>query len=207
MTVAARKRPTRAQKREQNRDRLLEAAMRVFADAGYHGATIERITEESGLSNGALYYNFANKEELFFALLDHRMEARMREAVRVFGGGRGEVTESEVARAAGRGPYGPAQRREWALFFEFVAHSGRDARFRSQFRRRLRRMRATISGLVSGAPAEGPPLALPPDQVAIAFQALGWGLWAQRLVDPTAIPDDLLPRLIVALLRGLAEPG
>src|SRR5205807_7482848 len=71
------RRQTRADKRAANRARLLDAARDVFAGHGYHGATVEQIAEESGLSNGALYYNFGSKEELFLALLDDRMEARL----------------------------------------------------------------------------------------------------------------------------------
>src|SRR5258708_19075831 len=65
-----RRRLTREDKRRANQGRILQAARKVFAQHGYHGATIEEIAEEAGLSNGAVYYNFANKEDLFLALLD-----------------------------------------------------------------------------------------------------------------------------------------
>src|SRR5437667_7411753 len=64
------RRLTRQDKRQANRARILQAARTVFAQRGYHGATIEEIAGEAGLSNGAVYYNFASKEDLFFALLD-----------------------------------------------------------------------------------------------------------------------------------------
>src|SRR6266704_4728198 len=65
-----RRRLTREDKRQANRARILQAARNVFARHGYHGATIGEIADEAGLSNGAVYYNFANKEDLFLALLD-----------------------------------------------------------------------------------------------------------------------------------------
>src|SRR6266516_3949884 len=64
------RRLTRQDKRQANRARILQAARKVFGQLGYHGATIEAIADEAGLSNGAVYYNFANKEDLFLALLD-----------------------------------------------------------------------------------------------------------------------------------------
>ena len=72
-----RTRPTRLQKREANRQRILTAARAVFGARGYHAATIEDIADEAGLSNGAIYYNFGSKEDLFLALLDDRLEERL----------------------------------------------------------------------------------------------------------------------------------
>src|SRR5258708_22666445 len=65
-----RRRLTREDKRGANQGRILQAARKVFAQHGYHGATIGEIADEAGLSNGAVYYNFTNKEDLFLALLD-----------------------------------------------------------------------------------------------------------------------------------------
>ena len=54
--------------REQEvRARILSAALRVFADKGYHGATIQDVVRESGLSVGAIYTWYSGKDELFLA--------------------------------------------------------------------------------------------------------------------------------------------
>ena len=52
----------------------MQAARRVFGARGFHAATIEEIAAEAGLSNGAIYYNFESKGDLFFALLEERTE-------------------------------------------------------------------------------------------------------------------------------------
>ncbi len=49
--------------------KIVDAARLVFGRRGYGEATIEDIAEEAGVSNGALYHHFANKEELFRAIL------------------------------------------------------------------------------------------------------------------------------------------
>ena len=72
------RRLNRAEKREANRERILRAARTVFGKRGFHAATIEEIADEAGLSNGAIYYNFANKGDLFFELLDERQNERIR---------------------------------------------------------------------------------------------------------------------------------
>jgi AcrR family transcriptional regulator len=46
------------------RDRILDAAMRVFSEKGYHASTIADVVRESGLSVGAIYTHFSGKDEL-----------------------------------------------------------------------------------------------------------------------------------------------
>lgn len=47
-----------------SRDRLLEVAARVYAEAGYHGTTTRRIAEEAGLNEVTLFRQFGNKDAL-----------------------------------------------------------------------------------------------------------------------------------------------
>ncbi len=49
------------------RTRIVESALRVFAEKGYHGATIGDVVRDSGLSVGAIYTYFHGKDELFLA--------------------------------------------------------------------------------------------------------------------------------------------
>src|SRR6266508_6818251 len=86
MSQEPRRRPNRAEKREANRARILRAARTVFGARGFHAATIEEIAEEAGLSNGAIYYNFDSKGDLFLELLDERMEERVRHMRRTLTG-------------------------------------------------------------------------------------------------------------------------
>jgi AcrR family transcriptional regulator len=52
------------------RERIVSAALRVFGDRGYHGATIADVVRESGLSVGAIYTYFKGKDDLFLATCD-----------------------------------------------------------------------------------------------------------------------------------------
>src|SRR3989304_8017042 len=52
------------------RDRLIQAAMDVFADRGYHGATVDDIVAASETSKGAFYHYFPSKQGVFLRLLD-----------------------------------------------------------------------------------------------------------------------------------------
>ena len=62
---------TREQSRAQTRERLLASAAVVFTREGYGGASVDRIAEEAGYSKGALYSNFASKDDLFLELMDY----------------------------------------------------------------------------------------------------------------------------------------
>lgn len=63
-------------RRAQTRERLLAAAVAVFADRGINGASVEEICEAAGFTRGAFYSNFADKSELVLALLERNMTAQ-----------------------------------------------------------------------------------------------------------------------------------
>jgi AcrR family transcriptional regulator len=54
--------------------RITRAALQVFAEFGYHGATMEHIMRVSGLSKGLIYHYFPSKEKIFFHLVDTALE-------------------------------------------------------------------------------------------------------------------------------------
>ena len=53
------------ERRRERRTDILEAARRCFARYGYEGATVSRLEEATGVSRGAIFNYFANKEALF----------------------------------------------------------------------------------------------------------------------------------------------
>lgn len=72
--------PSRIQLR--NRKRILDAALDVFSQYGYRGATLDQIAETAGLSKPNILYYFAGKEEIHVTLLNGLMDtwlAPMRE--------------------------------------------------------------------------------------------------------------------------------
>jgi len=62
---------------EQTRDELIHAAAKVFARAGYEGATISEIASEAGLSSGAIYAHYDGKAALFSAVLAAHVQRRL----------------------------------------------------------------------------------------------------------------------------------
>src|SRR3954470_23327241 len=64
--------PKRAltERRAPTHGRLVAAATKVVARRGFHAATVDEIAKEAGFSVGALYSNFAGKDDLFLAVYD-----------------------------------------------------------------------------------------------------------------------------------------
>jgi AcrR family transcriptional regulator len=205
-----RKRKTQAERREETRELVLAAAARVFAQRGFHATSLDAIAEEAGFSRGAVYYNFADKEELFLELLDRRCAERAQDLRAVFA----DTPEDDVA-ATSRQAQLAAQHAldamtgdpEWrALYLEFLAQAARDPAFRRRFAKRSQEMRGALEDvvvgrtqLVSGA------LGMEPEQLAVVIDALGTGLWAHHMLHgPRAVPPDLFSQALALIVDGIA---
>lgn len=81
------------------RSRIVEAAARVFAVRGYHGATMQEVARESGLSIGAIYTWFRSKDELFLAGCDATNGVAMAELAKRVVRGRNVVEKLAIAIA------------------------------------------------------------------------------------------------------------
>ncbi len=68
--MAASSRMTRG---EQSRREIISAAIDCFSRYGYQGTSIDRIARAAGVTKGALYYHFKDKEALLFGALDDRI--------------------------------------------------------------------------------------------------------------------------------------
>lgn len=178
------------------RRRLLEAAERVFAELGYHDASIVKITEAAGVGQGTFYLYFASKKEVFDELvldLNHRVRLAMREA-----------SETGATRAE-------SELLGFRAFFRFTAEHPalyriiRQAEFVSPETLQLHYERLTegyVSGLQEamrrGEVAEGDP-----ELLAWALMGIGelvgmrWILWAAR--------DELAPEVLDELGRIIAR--
>lgn len=69
--------------RLERRRQILDAAKQVFADAGYHGASIHAIIERAEIARGTFYLYFESKEAVFGALLDEAMAELRARIVRI----------------------------------------------------------------------------------------------------------------------------
>lgn len=177
--------------REATRARLLDAAAKVFSERGYQAATMDGIGSEAGLSKGGLYWIFASKEELFFALIEERVDRPLQE---LFERIKGASTEADTApwtsEALAAMFYG--QRELVLLFHEYWALAVRDARLRKRYVERQRRLRKAMGeAFETRYERTGVPLSMPGERLAAAVMALAEGMSIEHLADPEATPEEL----------------
>lgn len=60
------------------RDRILDAAVRVFAKDGFHATKVSDIARAAGVADGTIYLYFKSKEELLVSLFEDRVERLLR---------------------------------------------------------------------------------------------------------------------------------
>ena len=197
---------TRPEKQARTRARLIDAALRVFGRRGYRQATVEEIATEAGHTTGAVYSNFANKEELFLALADREVAERLAEVRAVMeAAGRLEEVGPEVAEQfrafIARDPQWPL------LFYEFWSSGIRDPRLREEFDRRRQQVRdALAEALETFARQQGMRLRFPAKQLAGAISAVINGLAFERVADPESMPSELVALSVWGVLENAFVP-
>jgi AcrR family transcriptional regulator len=132
------------------RQRVLDAAADEFVERGYPGASLQAIAKRAGLTRGAVYWNFENKQELFLTLLDKRIDEPGRELMQL-----AETASADEATAAlsdGLGRLISHQTALIMLLFEYWAAAARDPKLRRAFNARQRNLRDSLyDGLVHRA--------------------------------------------------------
>ena len=207
----ARRRLSRKERQQQTRERLLEAAERVFLRRGLQGSSVEEIAAEAGYTRGAFYSNFDSKDRLFVELLQDRVYRRYREML--------DELPDEADTPRGRLRRGAERVRDvqdgddgkwlFRLWLECLTQAARDEEFRklaAGFWSANREAMAARGKAEYRELGRKPPL--PTDQIATAMIALDIGLAVQHLVDPDAVPLDLYVPLYDLLFgRLLDEEG
>jgi AcrR family transcriptional regulator len=206
-TGTAGTRLTREQSKAHTRQRLLAAARRVFARSGFHGASVEEIASMAGFSTGALYSNFDGKEDLFLVLMEREIDEHAREISEAV---RERASVSERATGGARRWMTMIEREPdlLLLFMEFWAYGVRDAEIRPKVAEQFAHMREVLTKLIAESVREFDlELDIPPEQLAVAIDALADGIARQKLADPDAVPDDLMGRVLALLFAGATRPA
>jgi AcrR family transcriptional regulator len=186
------------------RRRLLEAAEHVFADLGYHDASIVKITEAAGVAQGTFYLYFSGKQAIFDVLVED-LNRRLRHAMAVASAGGSTRLEAE--------------RLGFEAFFRFTAEHPalyrviRQAEFVSPKMLRLHYERLA-EGYVEGlkdASERGEIAIGDPEVTAWALMAVGemvgmrWILWGDtREVPPEVFAETMA---VVASVLGRRPPA
>ncbi|MEU4227779.1 TetR family transcriptional regulator [Nonomuraea sp. NPDC026600] len=190
----------RRRPRAETRALVLEAAMRAFGETGYAQTSLEQVAAMAGLSRGAVYSNFAGKDELFLELLRETIAQRIRQIARAMAPA---PTRAAQTRQAGEVMVGELREHpeRHLLFIEFWMRAVRDPDIRQQFRLHRQETRDVLAAaLREQATRWGVALPMPAPELAIGLMSLFNGFGLEHLVDPDAATPELFDKLLSALL-------
>jgi AcrR family transcriptional regulator len=193
------RRLSRKESQEQTRTRLLEAAETVFSRRGFHGASIDEVAAEAGYSKGAVYSNFASKEDLLLELIDRRFEQDARD----FSGIQGMIGPKPQHGETSGFTTAMMEDRDWVmLVLEFFLYAMRDESVREKVAGRMKILRSQMREQLERMYAEhGHQPALPVEIIPWAIIALGPGMGIQFFLEPEAFPENLYERVLEQILK------
>ena len=189
---------SRAERREQTREGLIEAADQLFASGGFHATTLDQIAAAAGYTKGAVYSNFASKEDLFFGVYERRSQRTVAHVERVLAE---HGPAAGLERLAGDTSARRGRDDRWlAVFFEFWAHAIRNPEYRARFAEiHARLQRPVAAALERFADEQGVQLPVGALPLAVATNAMQVGLALERLTQPEVV-DDALGGLMARLV-------
>jgi AcrR family transcriptional regulator len=194
------------------RRRVLEAAAEVFGEKGFRAASLTDVADRAGHTIGAVYSNFASKDELFRAMMGERIHffeeglaAALKDDTAEFASSNASVEdriERELDRiAAGEDAVPP---RWWRLLYEYRAYAQSDPAAAAELSTMDRRCREIMADYIERfAAAVGLVLPIPAIEAAELNMALTDGLRAAHAEGRSRMTAGEGLRLVVgALLAG-----
>jgi AcrR family transcriptional regulator len=173
-------------KRARTRAKLLEAARELIREKGYEHTTLREVAQRAGMTSGAIYSNFRDREDLFIALADaywpplapkFAANATFKDIMRALAGALIAALPERGLAAAGR-----LTGMAYALKHEAT-------------RRRVREITAQtydVSAAWLRTVTDERQLMMPADTLVRVLHALIEGLTFQRLLTPELVPDDVI---------------
>lgn len=183
-------------KRKKTKAKLIEAARDVIRKKGFHAVSLQEVADRVGMSRGAIYGNFRNREALIFAVVESlwqpvapvlRPGAPFREQMRIVGQAVADAARARASMAIG------------AASFQLYALSN------PRMRRRIAAENAKVYAHVAKSILEFIPeseLPMPVDKFVRVTHALSDGLMFGHFMAPDEITEDV----IVSAFEAMASP-
>jgi AcrR family transcriptional regulator len=193
-----RTRPTR----DDTRDKLFEAAARVFEEQGIGGASVEAIAAAAGFTRGAFYSNFNGKDELIIAMLEDHVEQSIRRCLELLANHKDPADFIDAFRNMNRSRQDPFGRSP-LLHMEMILFVARAEKRRPELAKRLRARRQMITEIVETTARHSGRTFPDPAWVGAILLALEDGFRLHRLIDPETTPADSFIRAAGNLQRAI----
>ena len=184
-------------KRERTRAKLLAAAREVIREKGYEQTTLREVAQRAGMTSGAIYSNFKDRDDLFIALADVYWPplAPRFDPGGTFAGMMDAIAGALIAALPDRRVAAPGR-------LTGMAHALKNEATRRRVRDMTRRT-YDASAMWLETVADRRDLPMPADVLVRVLHAMIEGLTYQRLLTPELFPDDV----VYAAFRALADQG
>jgi len=194
------RRAPKGDKRQRTRAALLEAARELVREKGYEATTLQEVAARAGMTSGAIYGNFKNRDDLFLALglaywpaivPRYRPTATFQEKMRA-------LADATLAAIPVRRPVASGRLSGMAYA---LSHEELQAKVQA----------ITAASYELGAAwlrsiATDDQLPMPADQLVCVIHVLTEGLVFQRLMTPDLVPDEVFYAAFAALARARPNP-
>jgi len=180
----------RIEKMTENREKLLKAARRAFAEHGYAAASMDSLTAEAGLTRGALYHNFGDKRGLLAAVVD-QIDSEMAEYAKEAGAKADNAWLGMLAEGAAYMEKALDQEVQRIVLLDGPAVLGDPSQWPSQ-NRCLQSTKDTIKKLIADGTLK------PVDVEAAAMLINGAALNAALWIATSSNPKKVLPKALEA---------
>jgi AcrR family transcriptional regulator len=197
--------PTRRElQRQERRQQILEAALAVFSERGFHAANVSDVAAAAGVSQGTIYWYFDSKEELFTAAI---LSFFLRFGQDSLAGLEGQETAADKLRALGRSMAKLAHDAEglFALFLEYWASSARREETGQWWADILTEYKDIVVGIIEEGVERGEFRPVAAEPLAWAMMAVYDGLAAYTMLVPELDLAASSDALVDVLLKGLLQ--
>ena len=195
----SRRRGPKGDKRDRTRAKLLEAARAMIREKGYARTTLEAVARRAGMTTGAIYGNFKNRDELFIAL-GQAYWAPVKPRIKP------GATFAEAMHAMAKATLDAIPDRTTAALGRLTGMA---------YALSSPGLRARVREVTAGSYELGEEwlrtlwdereLPMPPEQLVRVIHALIEGLVLQRIVTPELFPDDVFYAAFGALAHRRTE--
>ncbi|ABM24871.1 transcriptional regulator, TetR family [Shewanella sp. W3-18-1] len=180
----------RLTKMAENREKLIAAARRAFAEHGYAAASMDTLTAEAGLTRGALYHNFGDKRGLLAAVVD-QIDSEMAEYAKSVGAKAENAWSGLLAEGAAYIEKALDPEVQRIVLLDGPSVLGDPSQWPSQ-NKCLQSTRSTIEKLIENGTVK------PVDAEAAAMLLNGAALNAALWLASSAEPQAMLPKTLEA---------
>lgn len=191
----SRRKQPKGDKRLRTRRKLLQAARELVREKGYAHTTMQDVAQRAGMTSGAIYGNFKNRDELFIALADEYWGPIKAEF-------RAGSSFAEQMQALAKATLAAVPERATAAVGALTGRAY--ALTHSEVRERVQELTARAysdgAAWLTGV-TRSEELPMPPEVLVRVIHALTDGLLFQRIMTPELVPDEVFYAAFAALAR------